>query len=247
LSSIRKKSEADRKLGLAAAMVAQTEFCGAWDPDSSSEDGNERSEHQFSEQFLASMEEIFQEEERQIKKEKRAAMTRVAAVFALVVFCGGAVAGGRVAAWKESIYNKFFREEVRYTETVTSEGSAQIEALRKKYPKLYLPDALPEGMKVTVGKYNEETERYNLWCENIENNQFIDITQTKTAKVMLNTEDTELKSRQYNGIDYYWTENEKVCTITWAQDGYQFVLTSSYKAQYLCTLAEKFRREITKK
>lgn len=242
MSSMKKKSEADRKLDLAVAMTAQTEFSGAWEPDSSSADGNERENHQFSERFLASMEEIFREEERQIKKEKRTAIMRVAAVFALVVFCGGAVAGGHVEAWKESFYNKFFREEARYTETVTSEGSSQIEALREKYPKLYLPDALPEGMKVEVRLYNEEMERYNLRCENEEKNQFIDISQTKTAKVVLDTENVDLNNREYNGTIYHWTNDKRGSTVIWSQDGYQFVVTSGYNARYLCAFAERFRR-----
>lgn len=244
MSRIKKKSSADRKLGIAAAMTAQTEVSGMWETDSSSADENERAGHQFSEGFLASMEDIFREEERQIKKEKRAAIMRVAAVFALVVFCGGAVAGGHVEAWRERFYNRFFREKLRYTESVTSGESAQIEAFREKYPRLYLPDMLPDEMKLEVRLYNEEAERYSWRAENEEH--YISVMQTKTAKGVLNTEDNNLKRREYNGITYYWVQNENASMITWAADGYQFTITSSYRIRKLSVVAETFRRKITK-
>lgn len=239
MSNKTSKSHADRKLKMAATMAAQAYLDEQLQRESDFKSGEETEQHEFSEEFLQSMDAIFREEEKQIYNRRRRNIMRMAAMIAIIVIGGGAVAGGNAEALKLKFFNNYIKKETKHSEFFENEGSAQMNALRKKYPKMYFPDSIPDGMKAEVQIYDEKNERYYLHCQN--NEQYIFVSQTQMAKTLFDTEDTEMNHAKRHGIVYYWTEDDDGSTITWKQDGYRFALFSSYDCQFAFSIAESLK------
>ncbi len=235
----KRKSVADSKLKLASSMAIQADLNEISREQSDPELVDELENYQYSEKFTREMDEIFREEERQINRNRRHRVIRVAAVAAILVVGGGAIASGTAEAFRLKIFNNYFRKKVIHTEMISDEGNPEIQSLRKKYPKMYFPDTIPEGLKAEVRVYDEKNERYFLRCYNEED--FFQVSQTKSAKITLDTEKTAMKHADFSGITYYWTEDEEGSSITWVQDTYQFVATSSYKIKYALPLVRSIK------
>lgn len=240
MSNKTSKSHADRKLKMAAAMAAQAYLDEQLQKESDFKSEEKTEQHEFSEEFLQSMDTIFREEEKQIYSRRRNHIMRVAATIAIVVIGGGAIASGSAEALKLRFFNNYIWKGTKHSEIVGNEGNAQIEALRKKYPKMCFPDSIPDGMKAEVQIYDEKNERYYLHCQN--NEQYLFVSQTKTAKTLFDTENIDMNHINRDGILYYWTEDDDGSTITWMQDDYQYVISSSYDFRFAFSIAESFRQ-----
>ena len=237
----KRKSVADSKLKLASSMAIQADLDEISREQSDPELEDELENYQYSEKFTREMDEIFREEERQINRNRRHRVIRVAAVAAILVVGGGAIASGTAEAFRLKIFNNYFRKKVIHTEMISDEGNPEIRILREKYPKMYFPDTIPEGLKAEVRVYDEKNERYVFRCYNDED--FIELIQTKTAKVTIDTENITMKHTKIAGSTYYWTEDENGSTVTWTQNTYQFVVTSSYNVRYVYRLIKNIKRE----
>lgn len=222
-------------------MAAQAYLDEQLQRESDFKSGEETEQHEFSEEFLQSMDAIFREEEKQIYNRRRRNIMRMAAMIAIIVIGGGAVAGGNAEALKLRFFNDYIRKESKHSEIVGNEGNAQMEVFRENYPKMYFPESIPDGMKVEVQLYNEETERYYMHCE--KENKFLYVSQTKTAKAMFDTQNTNMNQAEYQGTVYSWTKDADGITMTWIQDGYRFVITSNYSYHYIYSVASTFRKQ----
>lgn len=176
-----------------------------------------------SKSFTDSMDAMFQSEYKKLsRRRRRRTLPKIAAAVALF-FLIGMISISRVTAWKEPIYNFFFKP------------SQDGEKAKVKITKLeeedefqkYLPDYVPEGFELAESEYDENTEQ-TLYIFR-RDNKFFNIT------ILKNTNDQYIdtslyKKKIYNRKTYYINNKNY---YLWYHNDYVFILNGNISNQQL--------------
>lgn len=170
-----------------------------------------------SKSFTDSMDAMFQSEYKKLsRRRRRRTLPKIAAAVALF-FLIGMISISRVTAWKEPIYNFFFKP------------SQDGEKAKVKITKLeeedefqkYLPDYVPEGFELVESEYDEITEQHLYFFQKEE--LFFNIIMVPTNSELYR-DSSGFKKISYNNRTYYMN-NDNI--IMWNLHNYTYTFDSN--------------------
>lgn len=176
-----------------------------------------------SKSFTGSMDAMFQSEYKKLaRRRRRRALPKIAAAVALF-FLIGMISISRVTAWKEPIYNFFFKPSQDGEKSKVKITELEEEDEFQKY----LPDYVPEGFELVESEYDENLEQ-TLYIFR-RDNKFFNIT------ILKNTNDqyidtTLYKKKIYNRKTYYINNKNY---YLWYHNDYVFILNGNISNQQL--------------
>lgn len=165
-----------------------------------------------SKSFTDSMDAMFQSEYKKLsRRRRRRTLPKIAAAVALF-FLIGMISISRVTAWKEPIYNFFFKPSQDGEKAKVKITELEEEDEFQKY----LPDYVPEGFELVESFYDEEIEQRHFVYQST--NAFFNILISKKSSDMYRDTSKYKKSKYQNRIYYINSKNE----IIWFYDNYTF-------------------------
>ena len=185
-----------------------------------------------SKSFTDSMDAMFQSEYKKLsRRRRRRTLPKIAAAVALF-FLIGMISISRVTAWKEPIYNFFFKPSQDGEKSKVKITELEEEDEFQKY----LPDYVPEGFELVESEYDENFEQ--LFFTYKKDSLFFNITITKSFS------DTYRNISNFQKIDYlnytYYINDKNI--IMWNNDSYTF----TYDGNLRKTIALKIVDSINK-
>ena len=183
-----------------------------------------------SKEFQDSMEKMFREEKNRLRgKLFRHRIPRIAAVFALFLVLAF-ITINTTSAWKEPLYNFFFRNSEDKDKTKVEIAEAEEVDMDQ-----YLPEYVPEGFELVENIYIEEIHQYSFRYE----------TKTRyfSIIIILNEEDLYVDLLSFDNISYnnrtYYTNNKN--TIIWNYDEHYFLLNSTLDESEMLKIADSIQ------
>lgn len=170
-----------------------------------------------SKSFTDSMDAMFQSEYKKLsRRRRRQALPKIAAAVALF-FLIGMISISRVTAWKEPIYNFFFKPSQDGEKAKVKITELEEEDEFQKY----LPDYVPEGFELVDSEYDENLEQKLFVYKN--NKLFFNITILKDDfDQYMDTQN--YKKIKYLNRTYYINMNHD---FLWYYNNYIFTFTSN--------------------
>ena len=174
-----------------------------------------------SKSFTDSMDAMFQSEYKKLsRRRRRRTLPKIAAAVALF-FLIGMISISRVTAWKEPIYNFFFKPSPDGEKSKVKITELEEEDEFQKY----LPDYVPEGFELVDSFYDEEIEQRHFVYQNRE--LFFNIT------ILRDDFDQYMDTQNYKKVKhlnktYYININDD---FLWRYDNYIFTFTSNLEKQ----------------
>lgn len=165
-----------------------------------------------SKSFTDSMDAMFQSEYKKLsRRRRRRTLPKIAAAVALF-FLIGMISISRVTAWKEPIYNFFFKPSQDGEKSKVKITELEEEDEFQKY----LPDYVPEGFELVDSFYDEEIGQRHFVYQSTD--AFFNILISKKSSDMYRDTSKYKKSEYQNRIYYINSKNE----IIWFYDNYTF-------------------------
>lgn len=165
-----------------------------------------------SKSFTDSMDAMFQSEYKKLsRRRRRRTLPKIAAAVALF-FLIGMISISRVTAWKEPIYNFFFKPSQDGEKSKVKITELEEEDEFQKY----LPDYVPEGFELVDSFYDEEIDQRHFVYQSTD--AFFNILISKKSSDMYRDTSKYKKSEYQNRIYYINSKNE----IIWFYDNYTF-------------------------
>lgn len=170
-----------------------------------------------SKSFTDSMDAMFQSEYKKLsRRRRRRTLPKIAAAVALF-FLIGMISISRVTAWKEPIYNFFFKPSQDGEKSKVKITELEEEDEFQKY----LPDYVPEGFELVDSEYDENLEQKLFVYKN--NKLFFNITILKDDfDQYMDTQN--YKKIKYLNRTYYINMNHD---FLWYYNNYIFTFTSN--------------------
>ena len=170
-----------------------------------------------SKSFTGSMDAMFQSEYKKLsRRRRRRTLPKIAAAVALF-FLIGMISISRVTAWKEPIYNFFFKPSQDGEKSKVKITELEEEDEFQKY----LPDYVPEGFELVDSEYDENLEQKLFVYKN--NKLFFNITILKDDfDQYMDTQN--YKKIKYLNRTYYINMNHD---FLWYYNNYIFTFTSN--------------------
>lgn len=170
-----------------------------------------------SKSFTDSMNAMFQSEYKKLsRRRRRRTLPKIAAAVALF-FLIGMISISRVTAWKEPIYNFFFKPSQDGEKAKVKITELEEEDEFQKY----LPDYVPEGFELVDSYYDKELQEKYFCFQNDE--KFFNIL-IISSKFELYKDLANYKYVKYNGRTYYTLNNKK---FIWHYQDYTFNLETN--------------------
>lgn len=165
-----------------------------------------------SKSFTDSMDAMFQSEYKKLsRRRRRRTLPKIAAAVALF-FLIGMISISRVTAWKEPIYNFFFKPSQDGEKAKVKITELEEEDEFQKY----LPDYVPEGFELVDSFYDEEIQIMHYIYQS--NTNYFNISITKKTSDMYRDLNNFTKIT-YKDYCYYINNNN---TLMWNVSNYTF-------------------------
>lgn len=172
-----------------------------------------------SKSFTDSMDAMFQSEYKKLdRRRRRRTLPKIAAAVALF-FLIGMISISRVTAWKEPIYNFFFKPSPDGEKSKVKITELEEEDEFQKY----LPDYVPEGFELVDSFYDEELELQQFIYE--KNNLFFNILIARKHSNMYR-DTSAFKKITYNNHTYYINKDNTILRI---YNNYTIILDGNLK------------------
>lgn len=170
-----------------------------------------------SKSFTDSMDAMFQSEYKKLsRRRRRRTLPKIAAAVALF-FLIGMISISRVTAWKEPIYNFFFKPSQDGEKSKVKITELEEEDEFQKY----LPDYVPEGFELVESEYDEKSKQLYITYQN-ENLFFNIIIIPENSD--LYRDSSNFKKILYNNRTYY-INNDNI--IMWNLHNYTYTFDSN--------------------
>lgn len=170
-----------------------------------------------SKSFTDSMDAMFQSEYKKLsRRRRRRTLPKIAAAVALF-FLIGMISISRVTAWKEPIYNFFFKPSQDGEKAKVKITELEEEDEFQKY----LPDYVPEGFDLTENFYDKESHQKYITFQN--DMYFFNLI-IVPSKFDIYDDLEGHKKIKYNNRIYYSIENKK---YIWYYMNYTFIYDSN--------------------
>lgn len=154
-------------------------------------------------EFSSSMDAMFQSEYKKLaRRRRRRTLPKIAAVVS-VFFVVGLLSISRVTAWKEPLYNFFFKPS-----DDGEKSKVDIEEIEEEDEfQKYLPEYIPEGFELVDSFYDETLEQY-LYCFEKDNLCFNISIINKNSDMYQDM--SEFKKIYYNNRQYFINKNNTI-------------------------------------
>ena len=170
-----------------------------------------------SKSFTDSMDAMFQSEYKKLsRRRRRRTLPKIAAAVALF-FLIGMISISRVTAWKEPIYNFFFKPSQDGEKAKVKITELEEEDEFQKY----LPDYVPEGFELVESYYDEITEQHLYFFQKKE--LFFNIIMVPNNSELYR-DSSGFKKISYNNRTYYMN-NDNI--IMWNLHNYTYTFDSN--------------------
>lgn len=174
-----------------------------------------------SKSFTDSMDAMFQSEYKKLsRRRRRRTLPKIAAAVALF-FLIGMISISRVTAWKEPIYNFFFKPSQDGEKAKVKITELEEEDEFQKY----LPDYVPEGFELVDSYYDEELERLHYTYK--KNTFFFNITIIRDISDLY-SDLSSFNRVNYNGKIYFIDQHS---TIIWKNEEHIITLDGNIKLE----------------
>lgn len=157
-------------------------------------------------EFSSSMDAMFQSEYKKLaRRRRRRTLPKIAAVVS-VFFVVGLLSISRVTAWKEPLYNFFFKPS-----DDGEKSKVDIEEIEEEDEfQKYLPEYIPEGFELVDIQYDDVSDQ--LYITYINNDLFFNITIAKKNSDIYQ-DMSEFEKIHYNNRQYFINQNNTIlCT-----------------------------------
>lgn len=172
-----------------------------------------------SKSFTDSMDAMFQSEYKKLsRRRRRRTLPKIAAAVALF-FLIGMISISRVTAWKEPIYNFFFKPSQDGEKAKVKITELEEEDEFQKY----LPDYVPEGFELVDSFYDEEIDQKHFAYQN--DTLFFNIIVARKQSNMYR-DISSFKKINYNNRTYYINKDN---TILKPYNNYTIILDGNLK------------------
>ena len=172
-----------------------------------------------SKSFTDSMDAMFQSEYKKLsRRRRRRTLPKIAAAVALF-FLIGMISISRVTAWKEPIYNFFFKPSQDGEKSKVKITELEEEDEFQKY----LPDYVPEGFELVDSFYDEEIDQKHFAYQN--DTLFFNIIVARKQSNMYR-DISSFKKINYNNRTYYINKDN---TILKPYNNYTIILDGNLK------------------
>lgn len=185
-----------------------------------------------SKSFTDSMDAMFQSEYKKLsRRRRRRTLPKIAAAVALF-FLIGMISISRVTAWKEPIYNFFFKPSQDGEKAKVKITELEEEDEFQKY----LPDYVPEGFELVESEYDENFEQ--LFFTYKKDSLFFNITITKSFS------DTYRNISNFQKIDYlnytYYINDKNI--IMWNNNSSTFTYDGNLKKNIALKIVDSINK-----
>lgn len=173
-------------------------------------------------EFSSSMDAMFQSEYKKLaRRRRRRTLPKIAAVVS-VFFVVGLLSISRVTAWKEPLYNFFFKPS-----DDGEKSKVDIEEIEEEDEfQKYLPEYIPEGFELVNSFYDEEFHQTHIAYEKDDLFFNITILLKNNSEQYMDTQD--YKKIEHSNRTYYVNTNND---FLWYHNNYIFTFTSNLKKQ----------------
>lgn len=183
-----------------------------------------------SKEFQDSMEKMFREEKNRLRgKLFRHRIPRIAAVFALFLVLAF-ITINTTSAWKEPLYNFFFRNSEDKDKTKVEIAEAEEVDMDK-----YLPEYVPEGFELVEKNYIEEANQYSIHYEN--NSLYFVIMIVKNEEDLY-ADLSSFTKTIYNNRTYFKNNKD---TVIWYNNNYYFSVLSNLDENEILKIADSIQ------
>lgn len=173
----------------------------------------------FSDKHIEAINGILIAEKNKIKKRKHNNINKRILLTAIIVIITFLISVLTVSAFREKIINFFM--EVTYLGTVFHYES---EIEEQTYEFAINIKYIPEGFEQSQ-EYTNSNERFARY---IKGEQYFDVSkQIVPYTYAINTEDANIKNIDVNDINVFYSNSDKLKTMTWVKNGYLYTVSGN--------------------
>ncbi|MDR2939880.1 MAG: DUF4367 domain-containing protein [Clostridiales bacterium] len=187
----------------------------------------------FSENHIRQMKKIFARERRKIFIKKLKKTSRYVAVFfvtVIVLFCASILS---VRAWRLR-FLEFIDTELTHLEVGNIIQDKSVNSYANDMLRF---DYIPEGFSYQKDSYGEISDEYSISFVG-EGQSFRLIVNKNISKILIDTEDSTMKSFDVNGFEANYSEKNGTNFLVWHNDEYYFQLSGNIPEVQLISIAE---------
>lgn len=188
-------------------------------------------EHDFSDEFMVSMEEIMskscEEKKKKEKKKRLMPMKLIAIAAALLLFVFS----------NADVRNYFLNMTIETNEKNTNISIVTLNEMEVEM-ELARPRYVPDGFKIVEEDKTDRSIRVIYKNKNDEEIFYWQNEMLENAHLSIDTEDTKLETLEINGQEVYYFYNKNEHTFFWFIYNNMFEITSSYSREELEKMVE---------